>query len=322
MSYAYTPVELGPIAQMHALRRLFGTDNEYSNEALAAISRLASARRVPAGETLVRAGEPFGAAFLIVEGLLELSYQGMPLGPYGSGEAVGMLAGLARDAGGWSCRTLRPSTLLVLRVSELFEVFEDHFELLQGALIKLSTDAIGWRRKLLPSAGYSSKLRTPCIACGRAELGLVERTLHLRHTIGLEESHVDQLTELARAATELRVPAGTRLWAASEPASQALAVVSGVVRCQTLEGAHFRIGPGQLLGNLETIAGLPRWYDAQAERDLVALSLDGETIVDVWEDHPTLGFAFLRKLGQLIVSLRLKAAGAPLGDAAPLAVHA
>jgi len=308
MSHQYTRVDLGPIAQMHALRRLFGMDSEYSNEALAAIARLASAQRVPAGELLAREGEPFQHVYLIIDGLLELFHDGTSLGRFGSGEAVGILSALARDPQPWSCRTLRDSTLLSLRVSEIFEVFEDHFELMHGSLTKLATDAIGWRRKLQRPGVQRQPLRTPCVSCGSGPLGLVERTLHLRHTIGLEESYIDQLTELARAATELRAPAGSRLWAAGDTAENMLVVVSGVVQATSLDGAPLRFGSGDMLGHLEAIAAVPRWFDATVERDLVALSLDCDALVDVWEDHPALGFAFLRMLSRLVVSLRLQVA--------------
>jgi CRP-like cAMP-binding protein len=335
MSYEYSPVELGPIQQMHALRRLFGIDSGYSNEALAAISRLTSAQRVPAGQQLAREGEPFERVFLIVDGLLEITHHGIALGQFGPGEAVGVLSALGRDREAWGCSTLADSTLLTLRTSEIFEVFEDHFELMHGALVKLAADAIMWRRKLAPNAGFSADLRTPCLACGRGPLNLVERTLHLRHTIGLEDSYIDELTELARAATEVRLAAGTRLWSSGDLASNALVVVSGVVEARTPEGTRFRFGPGDMLGNLDTIAGVPRWFDAWVERDLVGLSLDGEAIVDVWEDHPAMGFAFLRMLSQLVVSLRLQAARAsrtaradspegdrPSGPPQPTASHA
>ena len=322
MTYTYSRVELGPIQQMHALRRLFGVDSGYSNEALAAISRLASAQRVPAGQYLAREGEPFERVFLIVEGTLEITHHGTLVGHFGAGEAVGILSALGRDREAWGCRTLVESTLLTLRTSEVFEVFEDHFELMHGALIKLATDAITWRRKVAGNTDLNADLRTPCVACGRGPLGLVERTLHLRHTIGLEDSYIDELTELARAATEVRLAAGTRLWSAGDLAANALVVVSGIVEARTPEGTRLRFGPGDMLGNLDTIAGVPRWFDAWVERDLVGLSLDGEAIVDVWEDHPAMGFAFLRMLSQLVVSLRLQAARKAREAAQPSASHA
>jgi CRP-like cAMP-binding protein len=52
------------------------------------------------------------------------------------------------------------------------------------------------------------------------------------------------------------------------------------------------------------------------QSEVIALTLDSEAIVDVWEDHPALGFAFLRMLSRLILSLRVKAADMQLPVAA------
>jgi CRP-like cAMP-binding protein len=140
--------------------------------------------------------------------------------------------------------------------------------------------------------------------------------LCLRGTIGLEHSYIDELAELARAATEVRYDANIALWSAGDVATYSMIVISGEVAGRSPEGAQFRFGPGDLLGNLDTIAGVPRWYDARVQSEVIALTLDSEAIVDVWEDHPALGFAFLRMLSRLILSLRVKAADMQLPVAA------
>lgn len=307
MSYAFTQVELGRIEQMHALRRLFGQSSQFSNETVAAISQLTRAQRVARGTQLANEGEPFRSVFLIIEGRLELTRDGMRLGEFTAGDGVGAISGLSRDPRGFGCRALDDSTLLVLHVEDLLEVMEDHFDMMHGALRALAGDAITWR-KTLPNAGFSDRVREEPVFRGDHALGLVERILYLRKTIGLHDSNIGELALLARAAREVRQPAGTPLWYSGERAENMLILVRGEVSAKSPEGASFRFGPGDILGNLDTIAGLPRWFDARAERDLVALTLDSEAIVDVWEDHPALGFAFLRMLSHLIVSLRVQAA--------------
>jgi len=316
MSYPYSRIDLGPIEQMHALRRLFGPEGSYSNEAIAAVSRLVTAQRVAAGTQLARQGEPFGNLFLVIDGLLELTYHGVSLGVFSNGTGVGALSSLAQDQLGFACSALEDSTLLVLRTGDLLELFEDHFELMHGALIRLAADAIAWRRALTPTAGFSNQVRPQCHACGTRELGLVERMLCLRETIGLEHSYIDELAELARAATEVRYDSDIALWSTGDVATYSMIVISGEVAGRSPEGAEFRFGPGDLLGNLDTIAGVPRWYDARVQGEVIALTLDSEAIVDVWEDHPALGFAFLRMLSRLILSLRVKAADMQLPVAA------
>jgi CRP-like cAMP-binding protein len=150
----------------------------------------------------------------------------------------------------------------------------------------------------------------------------VQRIFHLRRTIGLERSYIDELAELARAAREVRVPHGTPLWSIGERADHLLIVVRGNVTGRTREGGVFHFGPGDIIGNLDTISGEPRWFDARVESEsesesgLVGLTIDSEAIVDVWEDHPELGFAFLRMLSRLILELRVRAAQLDLAVAA------
>lgn len=306
MSYPYRPIELGPIEQMHALRRLFGADASLSHEALAGIAQLTRAQQVAAGVELAREGEPFPYVYLVIEGQLELSRDGKRLGLYNEGSGVGVMSALARDQAGFACRTLKESKLLVLRMADLIEMMEDYFELMHGALRNVSAEVIRWR-KALPHGGFLPHEPIECVECGQGPLGMVERIFHLRRTIGLERSYIDELAELARAAQELRVPRGTQLWSIGERADHLLIVVNGYVTGRT-QRAEFQFGPGDIVGNLDTISGEPRWFDARTDSDLVGLTIDSEAIVDVWEDHPELGFAFLRMLSRLLLDLRLRAA--------------
>ena len=307
MNYPYTPIELGPIEQMHALRRLFGADAVLSHEALAGLAQLTRAQRVAAGVQLAREGEAFPFVYLIIEGQLELSRAGKRVGLFSDGNGVGVMSALARDEGGFGCRALRESTLLVLRMADLFEMMEDYFELMHGALRSVAAEAIRWRGAL-PDGGFQPQAPLECVECGEGPLGLVQRIFHLRRTIGLERSYIDELAELARAAREVRVPRDTQLWSIGERADHLLIVVRGNVIGRTPQGGVFHFGPGDILGNLDTISGEPRWFDARAQSDLVGLTIDSEAIVDVWEDHPDLGFAFLRMLSRLVLELRVRAA--------------
>jgi CRP-like cAMP-binding protein len=315
VNYPFTPIELGPIEKLHALRRLFGVGAELSHEALAGIAQLTRAQRVAADVELARQGEPFPFVYFIIEGQLELTREGKRIGLYSDGNGVGVMSALARDEAGFGCRTLRESLLLVLRMADLFEIMEDYFDLMHGALRNVAAEAIHWRRAL-PNGGFLPQAELECVDCGEAPLGLVQRIFHLRRTIGLERSYIDELAELARAARELRVPSGTPLWSVGQRADHLLIVISGSVTGHTPQGATFQFGPGDILGNLDTISGAPRWFDARVESDLVALTIDSEAIVDVWEDHPDLGFAFLRMFSRLILELRVRAAELDLSVAA------
>jgi len=307
MNYAFSRVDIGPIAQMHALRRLVGPEQSYPTEAVAALARLTRAQRIARGTQLVKTGEPFTMIFIVADGALEITYDDEHFGTFGAGTGVGALYALAQAEPRYGCRAIEDSTVFAIQVAEYLEVIEDHFELLHGIIRNFAAQALEWRRVLLPTAGFTSEVREPCYPCGAHPLGLVERILYMRHTIGLEESYIDELADLARAATELRLPAGTQLWRASDSATFSIALISGEVLAHTPEGASFRFGPGDSVGDLDAIASVPRWFDARAERDLVALAVDSDAFVDVWEDHPSFGLTTLRMLARVSLALRFQA---------------
>jgi CRP-like cAMP-binding protein len=172
----------------------------------------------------------------------------------------------------------------------------------------LARDAIDLRKQLT-HGGHSNDLRTamPC-GSGALNFDLVERILCLRHTFGLESSHIDELAELARAAGEARHPSGTRLWNVGDASDSILIILRGTLLGRSDDGIEFRLGPGEIAGGLATIAELPRWYAATVGEPLVALTLSREVMVDLLEDQPDLGFDFLHLLAAMLLDLRLRVA--------------
>jgi CRP-like cAMP-binding protein len=131
----------------------------------------------------------------------------------------------------------------------------------------------------------------------------------MRSTFGLQDSHFDALGELAQAASEVRHPPETLLWSAGESAENMVVVISGALRCRTPEGQAFAFGAGDIVGSLDMIGGVPRWFDARVERELVGLSFDSDLVADIWEDQPDLSFDFLRTLARMLIGLRERVGG-------------
>lgn len=298
-------VEIGRIERIHALRSLFGTSGP-STTALAALAAHSQAVRIPQGRQLMREGELSGLVYVVVEGELVAEGRGKLLGRFGPRNVVGSLAALARDPRGFDCTAARETIALRVRADDMLEVFEDHFELLQAVMEALARASIEIRRGLLPHAGYDREL-SPDPPLPSEALDLVERMLSLRRTLAMH-THIDELAELARAAQEVHYRKDAPLWFTQEAAANMLIVVRGSVRAHTQAGQSFRFGPGDLVGGLDTLAGTARWYDAVAERHVIALSLDRDTILDLCEDQAELGFDFLRLLAAMLLALRERTA--------------
>jgi CRP-like cAMP-binding protein len=305
-------VEIGRIERLHTLRLLFGHEGP-STLALAALAQLTTPVRIPKGTVLSREGEPTAAAYFIIEGAIEAWRGDKRLGVFVERGSVGALGVFARDPRGVYSVATEDTIALRLRAEDVMEVMEDHFELMLSAMRGLASDAIEKRRGLLPHAGFNNEIAEPveCSCSSDRPLDLVERIFCLRRTFGLRNSHIDELAEIAKTADEKRYFPGTRLWSAGDPADHVVLIVRGMVEGKTPEGAHFRVGPGDILGQLDTVARVPRWFDAVVTEPLVALELSGELIVDVLEDQPELGFDFLRMLARTLLSLREAMADSP-----------
>ena len=313
MSLELEPVEISPVQQLRALRLMFGPSGPSTN-ALAAIAQLTTAVRIPQGMVVEREGKPFGSVYLLIEGELRAAREGRLLGTFGARNSVGVLSTLARDRHGFTCEALADTVALKLRADDFLEVLEDHFELMYSAMRGLAHDGIELRRNLMPHAGFATPVRGPSqkrVDCPREPLELTERILCLRETFGLQHSYIDELAQLARAAQERRYAPGEQLWSTDERATHAAILICGAVQCATPAGARFGFGVGDIVGALDTLAEKPRWFDAVASEETVALTLEAEAMVDVWEDRPGLALDFLRLIAITLISLREHASAHP-----------
>src|SRR5690606_33177498 len=133
----------------------------------------------------------------------------------------------------------------------------------------LSAESIALRRAIAGDAGF------PPAAEGAEELparalDVVERVFFLRRNSALRLGRIDAMTALAQSATEIRAPAGERLWRAGDPSGSMIAIVGGEIAAATPEGQRFTLGPSDMAGSLDTLARQPRWYEATVTRPLTA----------------------------------------------------
>jgi CRP-like cAMP-binding protein len=295
-------VDIGTVQRIHSLRTLAGMQY-VSTPALAALAAHAIPVRIASGTRLSTEGRPSGMAYVVLEGELATSGHGRRLGVYGARASVGMLPVLARDTGGFTVDALRDSVALAFRAEDVLEVLEDHFDMMHAVMRALAHEAIAVRQVLTVDAGFRGEILSG-VEYPTEPLDLVERLLCLRQTFPLGNSHLDALAEIARSAHEVHYPAGMQLWRTGDRAQHLLMVVAGVVRGEAPSGAEFRFGPRDVVGSLDMVAEVPRWFDAVVEEDVVALAHDREMMADLWEDHPELGLDFLHMFSRTLLSLR------------------
>jgi CRP-like cAMP-binding protein len=296
------PIDIGTVERIHTLRSLAGMQ-DVSTAALAALAAHALPVRIAAGTRLATEGRPSGMSYVVLEGQLATSRNGRRLGVYGARALVGLLPVLARDTGGFTVDALRDSIALAFRAEDVLEVLEDHFDMMHHVMRSLAHEAVVVRQVLTVDAGFKGEIATG-VDYPTGPLDLVERLLCLRQTFPLGNSHLDALAEIARAAHEVHYPAGTQLWRTGDPAQHLLILVAGVVRGTAPSGAEFFFGPRDVVGSLDMVAEVPRWFDAAVETDVVALAHDRDMMADLWEDHPELGLDFLHMFSGTLLWLR------------------
>jgi CRP-like cAMP-binding protein len=295
-------IEIGRIQRIHTLRSLSGMQS-VSTAALAALAAHAMPVRIPSGTRIASEGRPTGIVYILLEGGLQTSQNGRMLGAYGPRTAVGLLPVLARDTSGFTVEAVRDSTAFALHAEDVLEVLEDHFDMMHAVMRSLALEAVAVRRALTDDGGYQGETLAG-VEYPSEPLDLVERLFCLRHTFPLGNSHLDALAEIARASYEVHYPAGMTLWSMGDRSQHLLILVCGIVRGTTADGAEFRFGPRDVVGSLDMVAEVPRWFEAVIEEDVVALSHDRDMMADLWEDHPELGLDFLQLFSTTLLGLR------------------
>jgi CRP-like cAMP-binding protein len=303
---------IGPIERLLYFRTL-PQMSHLAPADLSSFAHYARERTFRKGERLLREGEPTASVFFLVEGRVSMRRAGRKILSVEAPFAVGFLPVLARDPNGVEVSAEVDTLALELGADELLDAFEDSFSLLEGGVRQLSKQLVQAQREL-ELRGLMARDEPVDTPYPEQELDLVQRLVLMRKTGPYREASLDPLLEMARRAVEVRFEPGDRLWREGEPASWGMHIAHGVVRCTGDGGKRlFRMGPGSVVGYIETYASLPRGYDAFAETRVVGLRGDTEVFFDVLEDNLELGLAFLGFLAQLLTRLyeRLATLGSP-----------
>lgn len=280
---------------------------------LAVIAEYARERHLKKGTVLLRRGERVDAFYIVVEGRLHVEGAEHPNGHDAEAdEAIGILSLVSQSEEGIDAVATVDTLVLEVDGDVLYDLFEEHFYFLHGAIRRLA-HAILTERKQIPDGEFLGR-RDALIDCPDRRLGFVERIVLIQRGRTFINSGLDALATLARKMEEVRLPAGTAIWTLGDPSGYTLMLISGVVVCRQVEGrGTFRCGAGYPLGNLESLAGESRWYDATCETDVVALRGSTEDFLDMLEDDFQMATDFLQAFSTGLIRTRSSAiSGLPM----------
>lgn len=310
---------IGPLEAALHLKSL-RTMRELPPAELAALAQQARERHFAKGVMLFQSGTPVGAFHVIVEGQVRATGPEHGDTVMGPGEVLGLLTLLSRSEHGMDALAEVDTLTLEIDADHLADVFEDHFFILHNELKSLSRLMLVERSRM-PDGTYlapAEGLATP----PERDLDLIQKLVFMRRN--LKRENIDGLIQVARQVREVHYPAGARLWSRGDSSDFGCVLVRGSVHCALDEqGRYFRCGPGYPLGNLESLAGEPRWYDAVSETPLMTLRADTDLWIDVLEDHFEMATGYVAGLASGIIQAReqgrqaaaeaLEAAAAPVG---------
>ncbi len=281
----------GSVERVLLLKRL-PMVSTLSGPQLAFVADQIGERFFPKGSVLLREGEAPGALYFPVEGRIHLTSRGRVIGHAGPGLAVGPFHVLARDERGLGAVAETDTVALELSAETLFEIFDEQFAILQHVLREVSRQIVEHVVRF-PDSVFLLSPSTEGPPTPPRELDLVERIFLLRKSPVFLNASVSALGQLARGLTEVRLPAGTRLWREGEATGWGSIIVSGSIRCTSSRGHDFVAGPGIALGALDAVAEVPRWFDAVTETPVVALQANMQYLIDVFEDNFAMAIDYL-----------------------------
>jgi CRP-like cAMP-binding protein len=253
---------------------------------------------LPRGSELIAAGEPGGAMYLIVDGFVEVAGHD----DVGPGGVVGFLDVLTSDSA--LARAVASTDVVALRVESdaLRDVCEQNFSVL-GAILTHVADLVAEDREaLLRSIAGRGASELP----SDRPLDRVGRITAFHRAPSFPTRHMDALSELAGHVEEVRVMPGDPLWEVGAEALRFYVVTAGAVDLlDPVSGARLQFGAGSVPGLVETLAGRPHAYRANAAQSTVVLRVDAEPFTDVIEDHFEMAFGLLGWLARHLIESRL-----------------
>jgi CRP-like cAMP-binding protein len=280
-------------------------------EVLHMIARYLEPRTFARGDRLMEYGAPLESMHHLLEGKLTLLREGKEVGELAAPQTIGFLGIIGRANAAYDAIALEDTRTLELSVDALHELLEDHFSLFDATLRYLS-ERLVQELVELPQEALNIAAEPGEPIAGRA-MDYVERIVFIRTIRAFSSFNVNALAMMTERMVEERHDAGVHLWSEGEPSKFIHTLVSGTLRARTWSGKTFTYGRGAVVGGMECIARVPRWYSLESATPVVLLRGRQEVFLDLLEENFQMAMDFVSFMAgflQTLVEQRLKAGGA------------
>jgi CRP-like cAMP-binding protein len=263
--------------------------------ALVLLAEHARVRRVREGERILNPAAPIDRVYVVIEGEVRWTRADRPAKVAGRHDVVGWIALMAREEGVEAIAKTE-SVVLELPAETLERALEDHFPILRNTM-RLGAQTLVRARGNLPLAKGTAPPADPGVP-REAPKTLVERVMGMRTAPIFKRASVEAVIALARNWTAVHAQPGDVLWRVGEESSHWLIIDYGVVTTTSKDGDSVSVGSGFVLGILDSIARLPRSYEARAATEIVASRIELEGFLGVLETHFDLARDFIAYLAK------------------------
>lgn len=234
-------------------------------------------RSFPTRTVLAHAGERSMAHYVPLAGRVQLSDRLIEAtGVHPGVGALSVLGGVVLPAD----LVAEPgSVLLVLDGDALLGVLEEHGHVARTVLRLLALKLLEFRRSSSPAR--------PSRPPPTVRLDLVSRMLTLREALGLGLDGMATVARLARVARARQFSAGANVFDGHQPAD-VLILLEGSLQLKGPEAAERTARPGEVLGLVEAVAGVPIGLQATASAETTVLMLSHHELAEDIEDEDAL----------------------------------
>jgi len=246
---------------------------------LAILAENAVETEIPAGTSLVEAGQRVSAVHVIVEGGIASAGR-----RWEAHEAFGAMEVFADRTIAAAATTTHTTRTLQLDAEDLTEILEDNIGVL---LATLRSVALRSREPIVD---------TDPMPLAPAPLGLIDRLFLLRRHPVFARASVRSLATLAQASQPVVWEPGVRIVHAAQPAAAVHIVVAGSVR--RIDEA-VDVGAGAMFGLVDTLSNAPSSASFDAVGAVHGLMTPSAALLDVLEEHSDIGIAMLAALARV-----------------------
>ncbi|NUO49366.1 MAG: cyclic nucleotide-binding domain-containing protein [Polyangiaceae bacterium] len=263
--------------------------------ALNLLAEHARVRRVREGERILDPASPIDRVYVVIEGEVRWTRGARTPKVAGRHDVVGWIALMAREEG-IEAIAKTEAVVLELPAETLERALEDHFPIVRNTM-RLGAASLVRARGNLPIDKAAAPPAQPGLR-RETPRSLVERVMGMRTAPIFKRASVEAVIALARNWTAVRAEPGDILWRVGDDSSHWLIIDYGVVTTTSRDGDSVDVGSGFVLGILDSIARLPRSYEARAATEIVASRIELEGFLGVLETHFDLARDFIAYLAR------------------------